>query len=84
MGIDEHFTSVNQSGREPICCGHQYVQPDTEALPKTKRGFHPSQDSGWPFWRSITRGQGSPHGRFLGVPSVSARTSTSDTGPLGR
>lgn len=49
MGIDEHFTSVNQSGREPICCGHQYVWSDTEALPKTKEGFHSSQDSHWPF-----------------------------------
>lgn len=52
MGIDEHFTSVNQSGREPICCGHQYVWLDTEDLPKTKGGFHSSQDSGWTFWCS--------------------------------
>lgn len=83
MGIDEHFMSVNQSGREPICCGHQYVWPDTEALPLRQR-------AGFTAARTLAGLSGAPEAArqpprcFLRDPSVSGRNSSSDTGPLGR
>lgn len=69
IGIDEHLVSVNQSGREPIRCGHQYGWSDPEAAPKTKEGFHTSQDFR-PAFLVPLRGRGAPHSLFLGDTSM--------------